>query len=113
VRRLAAAFAAEALPLPPVFRYDEAQMAENREDDGKICTVQYGILYGSGCKTAAPYGFLQRNCSDSVEIFMNFIIRDINRNALRRNPSKSIDSKVAQMTRLWETIAGKTLDTTR
>jgi hypothetical protein len=38
-------------------------MAENREDDGKICTVQYGILYGSGCKAAAPYNFLQRNCS--------------------------------------------------
>jgi three-Cys-motif partner protein len=37
----------------------------------------------------------------SIEIFMNFMIMDINRNALRKNPSKSIKSKVAQMTRLW------------
>ena len=39
--------------------------------------------------------------SKSVEIFMNFMIMDINRNALRKNPDKSIESKVAQMTRLW------------
>jgi len=39
--------------------------------------------------------------SRSVEIFMNFMIMDINRNALRKNPDKSIESKVAQMTRLW------------
>ncbi len=39
--------------------------------------------------------------SESIEIFMNFMIMDINRNALRRNPDKSIVSKVAQMTRLW------------
>jgi three-Cys-motif partner protein len=37
----------------------------------------------------------------SVEIFMNFMIMDVNRNALRKNPDKSIASKVAQMTRLW------------
>jgi three-Cys-motif partner protein len=37
----------------------------------------------------------------SVEIFMNFMIMDINRNALRKNPDKSIAKKVAQMTRLW------------
>ena len=37
----------------------------------------------------------------SIEIFMNFMIMDINRNALRRNPDKAVASKVAQMTRLW------------
>jgi three-Cys-motif partner protein len=37
----------------------------------------------------------------SIEIFMNFMIMDINRNALRKNPDTSIASKVAQMTRLW------------
>jgi len=37
----------------------------------------------------------------SFEIFMNFMIMDMNRNALRKNPDKSIARKVAQMTRLW------------
>jgi three-Cys-motif partner protein len=37
----------------------------------------------------------------SIEIFMNFMIMDINRNAMRRNPEKSVVSKVSQMTRLW------------
>lgn len=37
----------------------------------------------------------------SIEIFLNFMIMDINRNAARRDPHKSIPSKVAQMTRLW------------
>jgi three-Cys-motif partner protein len=37
----------------------------------------------------------------SIEIFMNFMIMDINRNALRKNPEKAVSSKVAQMTRLW------------
>lgn len=37
----------------------------------------------------------------SIEIFMNFMIMDVNRNALRKDPGKSIASKVAQMTRLW------------
>jgi three-Cys-motif partner protein len=37
----------------------------------------------------------------SIEIFVNFMIMDINRNALRRNPDKSVKSKVDQMTRLW------------
>jgi three-Cys-motif partner protein len=39
--------------------------------------------------------------SKSIEIFVNFMIMDINRNAMRRNPSKSVKSKVEQMTRLW------------
>jgi three-Cys-motif partner protein len=39
--------------------------------------------------------------SNSTEIFMNFMIMDINRNALRKDPDKSITSKVEQMTRLW------------
>jgi three-Cys-motif partner protein len=39
--------------------------------------------------------------SRSIEIFMNFMIMDINRNALRKDPDKSLASKVAQMTRLW------------
>jgi len=39
--------------------------------------------------------------SKSIELFVNFMIMDINRNALRRDPSKSIKSKVEQMTRLW------------
>lgn len=37
----------------------------------------------------------------SIELFLNFMIMDINRNALRRDPDKSVASKVAQMTRLW------------
>jgi len=37
----------------------------------------------------------------SIEIFMNFMIMDINRNVMRKNPDKSVASKVAQMTRLW------------
>lgn len=37
----------------------------------------------------------------SIEIFMNLMIMDINRNALRRNPDNSIQSKVDQLTRLW------------
>jgi three-Cys-motif partner protein len=37
----------------------------------------------------------------SVEIFMNLMIMDINRNAMRRNPDKSIQSKMDQLSRLW------------
>jgi three-Cys-motif partner protein len=37
----------------------------------------------------------------SVEIFMNLMIMDINRNAMRRNPDKSVQSKIEQLTRLW------------
>lgn len=37
----------------------------------------------------------------SIELFLNFMVMDINRNALRKNPDKSVASKVAQMTRLW------------
>jgi three-Cys-motif partner protein len=37
----------------------------------------------------------------SVEVFLNFMIMDINRNALRRNPEKRIQSKIEQLTRLW------------
>ncbi len=37
----------------------------------------------------------------SVEMFLNFMIMDINRNALRRNPDKAIQSKIEQLTRLW------------
>lgn len=39
--------------------------------------------------------------SHSIEIFVNLMMMDINRNALRKDPDKSIASKVAQMTRLW------------
>lgn len=37
----------------------------------------------------------------SVELFLNFMIMDINRNALRKNPDKSIASKIEQLTKLW------------
>jgi len=37
----------------------------------------------------------------SIEIFLNLMVMDINRNALRRDPDKSVKSKVEQMTRLW------------
>ena len=37
----------------------------------------------------------------SIEIFLNFMIMDINRNALRRNRDLAIQSKVEQLTRLW------------
>jgi three-Cys-motif partner protein len=37
----------------------------------------------------------------SIEVFLNFMIMDINRNALRRNRDSAIQSKVAQLTQLW------------
>jgi len=37
----------------------------------------------------------------SVEIFLNFMIMDINRNALRKNPDKALQSKIDQLTLLW------------
>ena len=37
----------------------------------------------------------------SVDVFLNFMIMDINRNALRKNQDKAIQSKVDQLTRLW------------
>ncbi len=39
--------------------------------------------------------------SGSIEIFVNFMIMDINRNVLRRNPDKAVQAKVEQLTRLW------------
>jgi three-Cys-motif partner protein len=37
----------------------------------------------------------------SVEVFLNFMIMDINRNALRKNRDLAIQSKVDQLTWLW------------
>jgi three-Cys-motif partner protein len=37
----------------------------------------------------------------SIEVFLNLMIMDINRNAMRRNPDKSIQSKMDQLTMLW------------
>lgn len=37
----------------------------------------------------------------SIEVFLNFMIMDINRNALRRNRDKAVQSKIDQLTRLW------------
>ena len=37
----------------------------------------------------------------SVEVFVNLMIMDINRNAMRRNPDESIQSKMDQLTKLW------------
>jgi len=37
----------------------------------------------------------------SVEVFLNFMIMDINRNALRRDRDKAVQSKLDQLTRLW------------
>jgi three-Cys-motif partner protein len=37
----------------------------------------------------------------SVDVFVNLMIMDINRNAMRRNPDKSLQSKMDQLTRLW------------
>jgi three-Cys-motif partner protein len=37
----------------------------------------------------------------SVEMFLNFMIMDINRNALRRNPGRALQSKIDQLTQLW------------
>jgi three-Cys-motif partner protein len=37
----------------------------------------------------------------SVELFLTFMIMDINRNALRKNPDKINQSKIDQLTRLW------------
>jgi three-Cys-motif partner protein len=39
--------------------------------------------------------------SGAIELFVNFMIMDINRNALRKKPETAVASKVAQMTRLW------------
>lgn len=50
----------------------------------------------------------------SVEVFLNFMMMDINRNVLRKNPDKAIQSKVEQLTRLWgdETWIDAAYDTT-
>ncbi len=37
----------------------------------------------------------------SVEVFLNFMIMDINRNAARRDPDSFVQSKTEQLTRLW------------
>jgi three-Cys-motif partner protein len=37
----------------------------------------------------------------SVELFLNFMIMDINRNAMRRNRDSAIYSKIYQLTALW------------
>lgn len=37
----------------------------------------------------------------SVEVFLNFMIMDINRNAARRDPDSFVQSKIEQLTRLW------------
>ena len=44
-----------------------------------------------------------------MDVFLNFMIMDINRNVLRKNPDKAIQSKVEQLTRLWgdETWRGR------
>jgi three-Cys-motif partner protein len=39
--------------------------------------------------------------SGSIEVFLNLMIMDINRNAMRKNPDKSLQSKMDQLTRLW------------
>jgi len=39
--------------------------------------------------------------SRSIELFVNFMIMDVNRNVLRGDPETAVASKVAQMTRLW------------
>jgi three-Cys-motif partner protein len=37
----------------------------------------------------------------TIELFLNFMIMDINRNALRRNRDNAIQSKIEQLTALW------------
>lgn len=51
----------------------------------------------------------------SVDMFLNLMVMDINRNVLRRNPDKAIQSKVEQFTRLWgdETWRNAGYDTTQ
>jgi three-Cys-motif partner protein len=116
---------------PPFHEYhfidsDPVRAAELRREAGNRLDV---FTYGEDCNTVllskvfprADYGQYKRALclldpynidltwevietagkSRSVEIFMNFMIMDINRNAMRKNPDKSIASKVAQMTRLW------------
>lgn len=39
--------------------------------------------------------------SGSIEVFLNLMIMDINRNALRKNRDKAVQSKIDQLTRLW------------
>lgn len=53
---------------------------------------------------------------ESVDVFMNLMIMDINRNAMRRNPDKSIQSKMDQLTRLrgdesWKAAGYDTVST--
>lgn len=116
---------------PPFHEYhfidsDERRAAGLRKEAGDRADV---FTYGGDCNTVllskvfprADYGQYKRALclldpynidlkwevietagkAKSVEIFMNLMIMDINRNALRKNPDKSIASKVAQMTRLW------------
>ena len=54
--------------------------------------------------------------SKSIEIFVNFMIMDINRNALRKRMEKSLQSKVDQLTRLvgdesWKEAGYRKLET--
>src|SRR5258708_8871949 len=37
----------------------------------------------------------------SIELFLNFMIMDINRNALRKNRDSALQSKIDQLTALW------------
>jgi three-Cys-motif partner protein len=116
---------------PPFHEYhfidaDTGRAAELRKEAGNRPDV---FTYGDDCNTVllrkvfprADYGQYKRALclldpynidltwevietagkARSVEVFMNFMIMDINRNAMRKNPDKSIASKVAQMTRLW------------
>jgi three-Cys-motif partner protein len=47
----------------------------------------------------------------SVEIFLNFPMLDINRNALLNDTSKADPAQVARLTRFWETSLGATSST--
>jgi three-Cys-motif partner protein len=51
----------------------------------------------------------------TVDVFLNLMVMDINRNAMRRDPDKSIRSKMDQLTLLWgdETWKDVGYDTTR
>ena len=117
--------------IPPFHEYhfidsDTGRAAELRKESGNRPDV---FTYSEDCNTVllnkvfprADYGRYKRALclldpynidltwevietagkAQSIEIFINFMIMDVNRNALRKDPDKSITSKVAQMTRLW------------
>lgn len=71
----------------PLVRYEDYQRALCLLDPYNI-NLKWEVIEAAGK-------------SGAIEIFLNFMIMDINRNVLRRNRDLAIQSKIDQLTRLW------------